>query len=101
MNCAFILSKHFLIVKLPGGMFLKNRQSFFAYEGSPLSVVYYDDEPAGTSFYEVDRALWVFYQTREKAFLKCVQKPIEDFKDKHPFGVFRYTMVSHPVVQRF
>lgn len=42
MNCAFILSKHFLIVKLPGGMFFENRQSFFAYEGSPLSVVYYD-----------------------------------------------------------
>lgn len=42
MNCAFILSKHFLIVKLPRGMFFEKRQSFFAYEGSPLSVVYYD-----------------------------------------------------------
>ena len=38
MNCAFILSKHFLIVKLPRGMFLKNRQSFFVYESSPPSA---------------------------------------------------------------
>ena len=34
--------KAFLIVKLPRGMFFEKRQSFFAYEGSPLSVVYYD-----------------------------------------------------------
>ena len=42
MNCAFILSKHFLIVKLPRGMFFEKQAKFFAYEGSPLSVVYYD-----------------------------------------------------------
>ena len=42
MNCAFILSKHFLIVKLPQGMFFEKQTKFFAYEGSPLSVVYYD-----------------------------------------------------------
>ena len=42
MNCAFILSKHFLIVKLPRGMFFEKKtkflRKFFVYESSPPSA---------------------------------------------------------------
>ena len=42
----------------PGGCFLKNRQSFFVYESSPLSVVYYDVNQQEPRFMRLTARWW-------------------------------------------
>ena len=52
---------------------------------SLLSFVYYDINSWEPRFYEAERSLMEFYQTRDTTCLKPVQKLLDDFKDGHPY----------------
>ena len=65
MSCAFILSKQFLIVKLPRGMFFEKQAKFFRIGEQPaigglLLFVYYDVKQGVSENWQRDRQRVIF-----------------------------------------